>query len=825
MNMETIPLIIPLIAGIAISVLMILWLLIKKFIACYKIGVVLFFGFFIWMTFYSLELLSKELSFKILMSKIEYIGITIVPVAFFLLVLYFSGYTSWTQIKKNFFLLIIPFITVGLVFTNEKHGLIWKELFLKQSGNYLFLSTKYGIGFWVYASFSYLLLSIGYVVLIKTIIGKVRIFRMQAISMIIALSISWIANMLYVLKLLPWGDFDITPLVLVISSLVLIYGFKFFKTGDIIPFRFEPKVDNEKDIAFTIDNKERLLSINSLGQGLLNISDESVIGRNIKDIWPDYHKFSSNDYKNPEEKEYTVFYKDSKEFIYDVHVNPIIDNKKSLIYKIFILRDITDKINAEKALRQSEEKFRSIFDNSLDGIYQSTLDGKYIDVNNALVKMLGYGSKKELILKDIKKDIYYSEKDRPQFKEREKPFVTRLKKKDGAIVWVEISSRVVREGRTPLYYEGIVRNINERKKSEEEIKYLSYHDYLTDLYNRYFFEEELKRLDSERLFPISVVLIDINGFKLVNDTFGHGKGDEILKNTAKILKTCFRKEDIVARYGGDEFIIILPSTSKAVAASIAERVQSLFNFNFYKEFITSLSIGIATKKSTEQNINELIKIAEDNMYKHKLIEKQSLHSSMLTSLEKALEERNYETHEHMNRMRSIALKLGKKLQFSEDKLDELSLLSSLHDIGKIGISDNIILNPSKLTSEEYEIMKKHTEIGFRIANSNSELASIAKGILSHHERWDGKGYPLGLEGKKIPITARIISIIDTYDAMTNDRPYRKACSKEVAIKEILKYSGTQFDPVLVEHFINIITKEKTGSYNIKEKVLNYQGHQ
>ena len=145
--------------------------------------------------------------------------------------------------------------------------------------------------------------------------------------MIIALSISWIANILYVLKLLPWGDFDITPLVLTISSLVLIYGFKFFKTGDIIPFRFEPKVDNEKDIAFTIDNKERLLSINSLGQTFLNISDESVIGKNIKDIWPDYYKLFSNDYKNPEEKEYAVFYKDSKEFIYDVHINPIIDNK------------------------------------------------------------------------------------------------------------------------------------------------------------------------------------------------------------------------------------------------------------------------------------------------------------------------------------------------------------------------------------------------------------------------------------------------------------------------------------------------------------------
>ncbi|MGZ5490636.1 MAG: HD-GYP domain-containing protein, partial [Nitrososphaeraceae archaeon] len=203
-----------------------------------------------------------------------------------------------------------------------------------------------------------------------------------------------------------------------------------------------------------------------------------------------------------------------------------------------------------------------------------------------------------------------------------------------------------------------------------------------------------------------------------------------------------------------------------------------------------------------------IKIAEDNMYRHKLIEKQSSHNSIISSLEKALEERNYETHEHMDRMKVLALELGKKLQFSEDKLDELSLLSSLHVIGKIAISDNIILNPSKLTNEEFEIMKKHTEVGFRIANSNSELASIAKGILAHHERWDGKGYPMGLESESIPIIARAISIIDSYDAMINDRPYRKAHSKEYAIKELLKYAGSQFDPVLVEQFISMITNEK-----------------
>ncbi len=200
------------------------------------------------------------------------------------------------------------------------------------------------------------------------------------------------------------------------------------------------------------------------------------------------------------------------------------------------------------------------------------------------------------------------------------------------------------------------------------------------------------------------------------------------------------------------------------------------------------------------------------MYKHKLVEKQSSHSSIIISLQKALEERNYETQEHTLRIKSLALELGKILDFSDERLDELSLLSSLHDIGKIAIADNIVLKHSKLTGKEYELMKKHSEIGLRIASSNPNLAAIAKGILSHHERWDGTGYPMGLKGEAIPIIARIITIVDAYDAMTNDRPYRKAHSKEYAIKELLKYAGKQFDPVLVEHFMKIVSKEEKTSY-------------
>ena len=352
----------------------------------------------------------------------------------------------------------------------------------------------------------------------------------------------------------------------------------------------------------------------------------------------------------------------------------------------------------------------------------------------------------------------------------------------------------------------VFRDITNIKKAEEDIKYLSLHDKLTQLYNRTFFDSELKRLDTERQLPLSLVIGDVNGLKIMNDAFGHKHGDNLLIRIAGILKECFRNEDIVARWGGDEFSAILPQTSFDEAMKIIDRVYSKCEEYRTDILPLSISLGAATKKSRSTNIKKIIKEAEDRMYRHKLIENQSARSSIITSLKKALEERDYETEKHTNRMKKYAIMLGKALRLPDSRLDELSLLASLHDIGKIGIPDNIILKPGKLSKNEWEIMKKHSEIGYRIAQSSTELAPITKAILYHHERWDGKGYPYGISKDKIPLISRIISIVDTYDAITNDRPYRKAMDHSMALLELKRCSGTQFDSRLVDEFISLLKK-------------------
>lgn len=353
----------------------------------------------------------------------------------------------------------------------------------------------------------------------------------------------------------------------------------------------------------------------------------------------------------------------------------------------------------------------------------------------------------------------------------------------------------------------ILTDITAIKEKEKQLYYQSYHDKLTGIYNRSYFEEELNRLDTKRQFPISIIIGDINGLKLINDAYGHNKGDEVLIKTAEILKSNLRYEDILTRWGGDEFAIILPKTKRKDAISIIDRTKESFFEHSTDTMPLNISMGFSVKKTIGKKINEVVKEAENTMNEYKLSENESARSSIIMSLKKALEERDYETEEHSKRMEDLSLLLGKKVNLKGNELNELRLLAVLHDIGKISIPDSIIFKPGKLTSKEWEIIKKHPEIGYRVARSSPDLIQIAKGILYHHERWDGKGYPEGLKGNKIPLISRIVAIVDAYDAMTNDRPYRKAMSKKKALGEIERESGAQFDPSLAKIFTKILTGE------------------
>lgn len=355
----------------------------------------------------------------------------------------------------------------------------------------------------------------------------------------------------------------------------------------------------------------------------------------------------------------------------------------------------------------------------------------------------------------------------------------------------------------------MVRDISENVILNEKLKYFSIRDYLTGLYNRMYFEEELKKFDGESVKNIGLVICDIDGLKLANDALGHSVGDEILKDVADILNKHFPPESIIARIGGDEFAVLLKNTDatyiEKACSNISKEIMSCndSNSNLNLTVNASLSVGYVYKLDYKGPVSKLFSEADSNMHKNKLLKSGSIRNAIVLTMNKALEARDYITEGHAERMEKVALIIAEKLGVSERSINDIRLLAQFHDIGKVGIPDKILFKPGKLTDEERIEMQKHSEIGYRIASSIPETAHIANFILKHHERWDGKGYPLGLGKEEIPLEDRIVALADTYDAMCNDRPYRKAMTHQEAIDEIIRNSGTQFDPNLVEVFISL----------------------
>lgn len=350
----------------------------------------------------------------------------------------------------------------------------------------------------------------------------------------------------------------------------------------------------------------------------------------------------------------------------------------------------------------------------------------------------------------------------------------------------------------------------QQKNYQEKIIYLSCHDSLTGLYNRRFMEEKIKELDRVKNLPLTAIMADINGLKLVNDVFGHNHGDKLLRKAANLIKNSFPGEGFAGRWGGDEFLILLPKTGAKKAEEIIRIINKSFSKNKTEDYF-SLSLGYAVKENREGSFRQMAREAEEAMYRRKLLEGRSNRSAVVKSLLAALAERSMETEAHAERLRCLCLAVGKKLKLSSKEMADLSLLAVLHDIGKVAIKESILKKPGPLTEEEWQEMKKHPEVGCRIAQNIWELTAIAEYILFHHERWDGRGYPRGLKGEEIPMLCRILAVADAFDAMTSDRTYRRALGKEEALQEIIKNSGTQFAPDIVEIFLQIVDDKNNVS--------------
>lgn len=555
----------------------------------------------------------------------------------------------------------------------------------------------------------------------------------------------------------------------------------------------------------------RFLEVNRAFEDITGLKGEVIRNRTVRDVLPGTEPYWIEFYgKVALNGESTTFTNYAKDLDKHFHVNVYSPQIRKFVT---VFTDITSIKRLESTLVNERALFEATLHSLGDGVISTDINGRIELMNAAAQELTGWTLSEA---KGLEFDSVFNLAGKNKQKDSDSPVKQVLE--TGMIIEPDDYSVMIRKDavKIPVEYKaapikdekerttGVVlvfRDYTDKKEKEERITYLSYHDQLTGLYNRRFFEEELRRLDTERNLPFTIAMIDVNGLKLTNDAFGHLAGDELLRRVANVLKKECRLDDIIARIGGDEFVILLPKTSSDNAELLVNRIHNTIALETFNNIMISVSIGWETKESTGQGIMDVYIKAEEYMYRKKLTESRSMRSQTIQAILKTINRKVKSEKLHSERAALLSRRIGQTLDLNYETLKEIEMAARMHDIGKISINESILNKAGRLTESEYEEMKRHAESGYHILKSVDEYSKLADYVLAHHERWDGSGYPRGLSGKDIPLISRIISVAEAVESMISDRPYRKAMSREDVVNELLHCAGKHFDPEIVNLFI------------------------
>ena len=486
-------------------------------------------------------------------------------------------------------------------------------------------------------------------------------------------------------------------------------------------------------------------------------------------------------------------------------------DKLDLVSKIDPHKDTTVQKQTKNNLKEENVELQRYISVTKDLFCIFSFNGKIIKVNRTWHESLGYNDSQlignsifEIIVKD---DVYatkfaISESVKSGGLDK---FVNRIQNQKGTARYYEWRVKVFENS---IYASG--RDISELIMTQEKLEYYHNRDTLTGMYQRSFIQSSPEALVLPYQLPLSVIFIDLNGLKLINDSYGHDQGDELLRTIARKILSFQREGDIFVRYGGDEFALLLPYTPYEVAYSLADKIQNSdtlkISGRFPQEWI-SISLGVATKTGIEDSVEDIILEADRLMYEDKLRKSRKHKNSIIEGIKSNPRLLKKWDKVHAENVAEYAGKIAEKMGLDPSLQELVKKAALVHDIGKITIPSKILNKDSSLTQKELELIKRHPESGYQILRSVDEFASVAMIVLSHHEWVDGTGYPEKLKKEDIPLASRIIAVADSFDAMTCGRTYTDCKTKEEAIRELRVCAGTQFDPEVVSVFI--------------EKVLTY----
>lgn len=460
-------------------------------------------------------------------------------------------------------------------------------------------------------------------------------------------------------------------------------------------------------------------------------------------------------------------------------------------------------------LAENKDRLRLILDSTVEAIFGTDKEGNCVFCNKSGISILGYDSQDELLGRNLHDLIHHSSRDGELMRKEDCRILTAARKGEGThsadeVFWRADGTPVeIEYNAYPQVMDGKIVGIvitfidnSAKKRDEEKIRHLSYHDSLTGLYNRKYLEDEINKTDVASLLPVSVIYGDVNGLKLSNDIFGHSAGDELLKKSAEILKSVIGDRGIIARIGGDEFMVLLPNTSTDETLGMMAEIKKAYQKENIEAIKTGISMGFDTCDSETQSIERTMANAEFEMYKEKTLSRKTHDSDMVSRIIMKLFDRSHTVMTHSFNVSDLCQKIGRALQLSDSKVKKLRDAGFLHDIGKVVFEDRLLERTGKLVGVDRKIYQQHVLAGYRILNSFEDTAGIAEVVLAHHERWDGAGYPRGLSEEEIPLLSRIIAVAEGFDLLK-----RNGLTDVDASMEMISRAGTKYDPRITRIFI------------------------
>lgn len=581
-------------------------------------------------------------------------------------------------------------------------------------------------------------------------------------------------------------------------------------------------LETTRDGYYALDEDLKIIDVNEAYCGMCGYTREELIGMSImehtiiesaesaKKRAERIHRIGSELFESKHRR------KDDSIFDVEVSVSTLEGKEKKLIH---FIRDITERKQLESYFLIEKDLFKNTIHSAADAVVSTDAYGRVVIMNNMAESFTGW-TQEEAMGRPLEEVLHIHDFEGNHMTNLASESIRtrntiklledyKLITRGEGEVFIELSAAPITGSNNKIMGAVVIfKDITTRREEMKSIEDLSYRDALTGLFNRRYLDDEVKNINGSISLPVTVMVVDVNGLKLTNDAFGHSTGDLLLKEVAKIIRNVSRQEDVICRTGGDEFILLLPNCDRAQAKALKDRIVSLASKTKVDSLSVSLAVGYSVMRKPEESFDDVFAEADNNMYRNKLRYGQTMKRKTIDKLLNKLNRKNHDMSQHNKEVTAYAEKLGVAMKLDNHEMEDLKQAARLHDIGKVMISGDILEKEGKLTEKETGQIRKHSEIGYQLLKEVDDYKHLAHIVMSHHEWYNGSGYPRKLKGEEIPLLSRIICVADAYETMTGIRAYKSSVTKEEAIKELKTCSGIQFDPKIVDIFINEVLEEK-----------------